>query len=161
MTDTTSKIRITLIGSSPAKTDPWKKNLHKALATHFDAEIFEHNEAVSEDLYLGELVFVDAQLPELNTVLSQLDRKGRAFFLITEDPNTVPTQLISGHVDDVLVFPFRALEVHSKIAHYHNILMWDEVKNLNESFQQMIELNQQIDYQNLITQLIVAFYITN
>jgi len=42
-------------------------------------------------------------------------------------------------VDDVVVRPFRALEILSKIRNAQQILMWDEVNQINASFSEMIE----------------------
>jgi serine phosphatase RsbU (regulator of sigma subunit) len=46
--------------------------------------------------------------------------------------------LSRGLVDDVLVHPFRALEVQSKIKAAQQILMWDEVSQINTSFAEIV-----------------------
>ncbi len=94
----------------------------------------------------GQIVFVDARLRDLDRRLEAIDRRGRAVFLVVEQESRgVPSALIEGKVDDVLVHPFRALELQSKIRHYQQILMWDEVSELNASFSELIsELHEDL-----------------
>ncbi len=91
----------------------------------------------------GQLVFVDERFPQLKKVLQNFDRSGRALFLIVEetmvDSSKLPKLLSEELVDDILVRPFRPLEVLSKMRTYAQILQWDEIKTLNASFSQMIE----------------------
>lgn len=87
----------------------------------------------------GHLIFIDAQVTGLNELLATIDRKRKAVFLIVHEKDATPEALLNGSVDDVLVFPFRPLEVQSKLRHYEHILLWDEVKSLNTSFSEIIE----------------------
>ncbi|HUP56219.1 MAG TPA: hypothetical protein VM598_02125, partial [Bdellovibrionota bacterium] len=93
----------------------------------------------------GEIVFVDARLRDLDRKLADMDRRGRAVFLVVQEASAIPAALLDGRVDDVLVHPFRALELQSKIRHYQQILMWDEVSRLNASFSEVIaELHEDL-----------------
>jgi hypothetical protein len=87
----------------------------------------------------GHVVFVDGTGSiDTASVLRSLDRAGRAVFLITHDAGAIPASLAQDLVDDVLVHPFRPLEVLSKLRHYEQILMWDEVGRINASFSELI-----------------------
>lgn len=92
---------------------------------------------------LGQILFVDEDYPGLQGFLEELnrsgDRRGRAVFLVVAEGAGVPEELISGHVDDVIVRPFRSLEILSRIRQAQQVLMWDEVHEINASFSGMIE----------------------
>ncbi|MGK5089964.1 SpoIIE family protein phosphatase [Bdellovibrionota bacterium FG-2] len=91
----------------------------------------------------GQILFVDGNVQNLHSVLDGIDRRGRAVFLLVHEASNPGTQatevLFEGKVDDLLVYPFRALEVVGKIHRYRQILMWDEVTTLNTSFSQLME----------------------
>ncbi len=94
----------------------------------------------------GQIIFVDGLMPRLEEALESLDRSGRAVFLIaseSEQRPQWPALIMSGKVDDALVYPFRALEIQSKLRHYQQILMWEEVSRLNASFSGLIERLQE------------------
>ncbi len=88
---------------------------------------------------LGSVVFVDSRFPRLDERLGSIDRRSRALFLIVNEGDAVPPALEEGRVDDVLVHPFRALEVTSRLRHFRQILLWDEVGRLNSSFTELVE----------------------
>jgi hypothetical protein len=92
---------------------------------------------------LGQLIVVDEGYPGLEKFLDELDeaghRRGRAVYLVVSDRGEAPPSLLSGRVDDVLVRPFRSLDVLSKTRHSQQILMWDEVDEINASFSEMID----------------------
>jgi serine phosphatase RsbU (regulator of sigma subunit) len=58
--------------------------------------------------------------------------------LIVEDSNVIPDELASGAVDDLLLYPFRKLEVLSKFRHYQQLLAWDEVEKMNATFSELL-----------------------
>src|SRR6185437_8576348 len=80
---------------------------------------------------LGQIVLVDEDYPALLEFLAEIerngDRRGRAVFLVLPDIGEAPEEFLSGRVDDVLVRPFRSLEILSKIRNCQHILMWDEI----------------------------------
>jgi len=88
----------------------------------------------------GQMLFVDNEHPGLIKLLSELERKNRAIYLIIEDGKPVPDVYTNDMVDGVLVYPFRPVEVIDKFKAYERILMWDEVKHLNNSFSESINL---------------------
>ncbi|MBL7716803.1 MAG: SpoIIE family protein phosphatase [Bdellovibrionales bacterium] len=71
--------------------------------------------------------------------VDQLDRRGRAIYLAVNEKLQSTPLLESGWVDDVLVFPFRRLELRSRLKTLQQILMWEEVHHLNASVSQAIE----------------------
>lgn len=87
----------------------------------------------------GEIVFVDGGMRGVDDAIDSIDRRGRALFLIVSENELTPRALLESRVDDVLVHPFRPLEVQSKLLHYQQILMWDEVSRLNASFTEVIQ----------------------
>ncbi len=91
---------------------------------------------------LGQLVFVDDQVRDLEFLLNGMSHLGRAVFLVTTDSDSI-TKLAEfmehGIVDDVLVQPFRKVDVFGKLKLYHQIMAWNEVRALNESFSQVVE----------------------
>jgi hypothetical protein len=88
----------------------------------------------------AQVVLIDAGLKNLEEQIAVIDRRGKALFLIVEESAgaRVPGAFAHGLVDDVLVYPFRPLEVLSKLLRYHQILMWDEVGKLNASFSELL-----------------------
>lgn len=126
---------VTVLGRDSASEHGFARQLRTALENVAEAKI----ELGSEGKPHGQVVFVDGAAPNANAWLDRIDRKGRAVFLILPELHTgTPQALLDGRVDDVLVAPFRPLEVLSKLRHYQQILMWDEVNQLNASFQDVI-----------------------
>ncbi|MEK6704875.1 MAG: SpoIIE family protein phosphatase [Bdellovibrionota bacterium] len=90
----------------------------------------------------GGIVFVDEDVADLDSYVLKLDRRGRAVFLLVrdrEDISGIHRFLLEGKVDDVLIHPFRAIEVLSRIRHCQQILMWNEVSRLNASFSEILD----------------------
>jgi serine phosphatase RsbU (regulator of sigma subunit) len=93
----------------------------------------------SSALATADVLFIDAETPGLEELLTELDRSARAVYLIVREGAEVPALLISGQVDDVLVHPFRGLEVLSKLRQYQRSLDYQEIVELNESYSQVVE----------------------
>ena len=123
---------LTVVASDEIKEKNWTRDLEVAVRGISDVRVQAGGEP-------GQIVFLDGSLPDLENALSKIDRRGRAIFLMTRDGATYPSPLSEGRVDDVLVHPFRPVEVRSKIMHYQQILMWDEVSRLNTSFNEVID----------------------
>jgi len=91
---------------------------------------------------LGQVIFVqpsDKAHAYLTGLAGSEKRRGRAVFLIVPEGATqIPEELEDGLVDDVLVYPFRKLEVISKIRIYEQLLMWNEVETMNASFSELM-----------------------
>lgn len=128
-------LKLTVMAESAETERELTRELAEAFGSSSEMEI----RGFSEHRELGQIIFVDEALPGLSQRLEALDRKGRAIFLIMKDGNRIPAVLIDRKVDDVLVRPFRAVEALSKLSHYQQILMWDEVHRLNATFSDQIE----------------------
>jgi len=121
-----------------ADNEKREKKIATELAVAFPSAIgkFEVN-CGSDVRELGHAVFIDHSIKNLDRFLEKIDRRGRALFLIVEDNSTnqvgLPPQLEDGRVDDVVISPFRPLELLSKIRQYEQILMWSEVAEINAS----------------------------
>lgn len=126
---------LTVLSNDPASEKRWVKELQSVTRDLIDLKIAPASESKGH----GQILFVDAKLRDLDHALDQIERGGRAVFLIAEESSEVPEVLIEGRVDDVLVFPFRKLEVMSKLRHYQQILMWEEVAHLNSSFSELLD----------------------
>ncbi|MGZ3699859.1 MAG: PP2C family protein-serine/threonine phosphatase [Bdellovibrionota bacterium] len=120
--------RLSVFTRDKQREKQWIRELAEATRTLGDV----HVEGGAE----GQLVFVDAA--DAGALLTQIDRRGRAVFLIVGETASLPAGLTDGTVDDVLVHPFRALEVFSKIQRYQQLLMWEEVSKLNASFTELL-----------------------
>ncbi len=120
-------IQLTIVGDSAEKEKFWTQEL-TALSGEWE-----------------QVVFVDGSATSMEEILGSIDRKGRAVFLLISE-KAAPAHvaraerlLQDGQVDDVLVHPFRVLEVLSKLKRYQEILMWDEVSRINASFSELLE----------------------
>lgn len=129
-----SSVLATVLAENAVAENAWLERFREALAGVSDMRVVGHTTASQP----GQVVFVDGQAPDLSEVLSELDRRGRAVILLVSEGDAVPAALSDGRVDDVLVHPFRKLEVLGKLKHYQQILMWDEVAKLNASFSGLI-----------------------
>lgn len=130
---------ITVQAQDAAREGKWQERLQQALLNQGELKI----RAASESEELGQILFVDSEQPDLEKVLDSVDRRGRAVFLIVGENSPLPGAIEREKADDVLIFPFRPLEVLSKLRHYQRILMWDEVFRLNSSFSEILERLQE------------------
>ena len=102
----------------------------------------------SSDTELGQVIFVQSSVKArayLTGLGGNEKRRGRAVFLIVPENQAngeIPEELEDGLVDDVLVHPFRKLEVISKIRLYEQLLMWNEVEQMNASFSEAYDSAQ-------------------
>jgi hypothetical protein len=92
----------------------------------------------------SQVLFIDAAFPELASFLAKLARdQGQAIFLIVREGDAVPQALVDGSVDDVLIHPFRPLEVLSKLRHFQKLQAHREALELNASYGKLVEMLQQ------------------
>jgi len=129
------KLKLTIVTNIKSRF----KELEKLLSTFPELDLELNLGLDKPDKELGQIVFFDDSIDNLEEKLNTIDRKRRAIFLITQDGSQIPKLLKAEKVDDVLIHPFRNLEVLSKLKHYYRILMWDEVAQINDSFSQLIE----------------------
>lgn len=120
----------------------WIRELREILGG-FGVGQFEVKET-SDDLsqLSTHLVFVDGHTGNLDHLLNSMNRKGKAVFVVVRenfDPKAqIPQAVLDGVVQDVLVYPFRPIEVLGKIRAYQQILAWEEVEALNSNFSQIL-----------------------
>lgn len=117
------------------------QQLQYAIASMVDVRISQASR-LSDVKEWGQILMIDSSLKNLHELLNGLDRSEKAVFLVvpeeySHDPE-IMTILDAELVDDVLIQPFRTLEVLSKIRHYQQILLWDEVKQLSASFNHVL-----------------------
>lgn len=103
--------------------------IEKSIGRSKDVRFFASHESNE----LGQIVFVDQMVTDLVQTLSKIDRKGRSVILIVPETASVPRAFTDGRVDDVLVYPFRAIEVISKLKNYEQAIMIREIGEVSES----------------------------
>lgn len=138
MTSITQALSAAFVGKNQ---NTWSEPLARIL-NHFQnlqTRSFENFAAFVSVGNDARIVFIDESEEGLAEKLTTVRRSGRAFFLVVSDPNVIPPLVAKSLVDDVLVRPFRPVEVLSKLKHTQQIMRWDEVQTLNQSFQQVIE----------------------
>ena len=135
-------IQIQIVGPSAIR---WAEELRQIVADIEDVTIeisAEKNWSASNEADI--LAFEDETA--LMFATEHLNRKTKAVFLVTSDPNRIPESWSKSIIDDVLCFPFRKLEVISKIKRFVDLLKWEEVESLNMSYKKLIEeLKNDID----------------
>jgi serine phosphatase RsbU (regulator of sigma subunit) len=132
-------LELTVFGKDSKSEETFSAYLQQALDGLYESKINR-----SGDTTASKIIFVEPS-DKSDEFLSELAkpgaRKGKAIFLIVREEDEsarIPNELSQGLVDDVLVFPFRKLEVLSKIRHYQALLAWDEVEQMNTSFSELI-----------------------
>jgi hypothetical protein len=131
--------QLALIARDPAVENRWSTELKAAALKLPGTPIELVSRLETGPKGRAQVILVDQGLPGLDAILQGISRKGRALFLVVDERQGTPQALSSGAVDDVLVPPFRPLELQSRILHYQQILMWDEVSRLNASFTELLE----------------------
>ena len=134
---------LSVFAENPAQEKTWMEMLRQALAGLPTARV----ESAVEERKLrknnGQVLLIENKPGLVQSILSSVDRRGRAVFLIVGEHEKISESALVGLTDsafdDILVFPFRALEVMSKLRHCQQILMWDEVSKLNASFSELID----------------------
>lgn len=130
------EVSLTVFAKDARTEERLAAELKKAIGTWTQLSILKAPE-------LGQLIVIDEDYPGLNGFIAELsrtgDRRGRAVLLAVADTQEAPEELLDGRIDDVLVRPFRSLEVLSKIRQAQQVLMWDEVHQINASFSEMLD----------------------
>ncbi|MBI4924578.1 MAG: SpoIIE family protein phosphatase [Bdellovibrio sp.] len=127
-------LKIAFVTSDGALEKLWKKEFENILTSQQIS--FEFVSLQAPEVHL---VFVDNELSNLAVFLNELDHSKKAVFLVISENITFPKLYLDGTVDDLVVFPFRSLEVLSKVYRYQQILLWAEVKTLNASFSDLLK----------------------
>ena len=141
-------LKLSMIAENRATEKDWAKKLDQCLSDYL-AEMTGQTDDTLESTKIewtygeagkSEIVFLDGAIEDLDSVLEKIDRRGRSLILIVENdhPRSV-SDLLQGVVDDVLVFPFRALEVISKVRYAEQLRLWGEVNKINASFADLLK----------------------
>ncbi|OFZ83023.1 MAG: hypothetical protein A2583_13255 [Bdellovibrionales bacterium RIFOXYD1_FULL_53_11] len=128
-------LNITVVSTDGERESVLAAELSAALGTVADVFVQAQTQAAAP----GQIIFIDGSMDGLDERLGKLDRRGRAVFIITGEADPLPQHIVDGIVDDLIVRPFRRLDAVSKLGHYKQILMWEEVSRLNASFSELIE----------------------
>jgi serine phosphatase RsbU (regulator of sigma subunit) len=143
---------LTVCAENLSKESFWVEQLRKVLESFDEIRI----DLASKSQDLGQAVFVDFSMKNVEKFIEKIDRKGRAIFLIISESNSLPILWKEGKVDDVVIAPFRTLEILSKLRYYDQILMWNEVAELNASIsgvlkklQEDLQLTERLQKENL------------
>lgn len=132
-------IRISVLSENPAQEIALARELSAICPSGVEAVSFQ------TEAKIGAIVLIDGTTDgvriseSVKKHVDQLDRRGRAIYLAVTDKLHSTPLLETGWVDDVLVFPFRRLELRSRLKTLQQILMWEEVHHLNASVSQAIE----------------------
>jgi hypothetical protein len=129
-------LQFSILSQNIERKKEWASQLQKLLDGILECQITLESDPES----LGQIVLVDAEMPHISECIEQIQRKNRAVFLVlNESTSEVPAELSEGIVDDVLLAPFRALDIVSKVRYYEQILLWSEVSRLNSSFSDLLQ----------------------
>jgi hypothetical protein len=133
---------ITVLAADPSSETLWAQRLQETAQGWVEVQL-----RLASGSSYGPIVFVDSLMPDLEAVLARIDRKGRAVFLLANASSNaaaigaqarLAAMIQSGQADDVLLYPFRPLELLARFRHYQQILMWNEVQQLNTSFSEVV-----------------------
>lgn len=144
-------LNVTVLAEDSAAELKWMQELKAATGSFRDLTIESSSDKNFGGKNFGQVVFVDGSLHQLEARIDEIERRGRAVFILSTDAASQNQELQkywsalieSGKADDILIFPFRPIEVQSKLRHYQQILMWEEVSKLNASFSGLISRLQE------------------
>jgi sigma-B regulation protein RsbU (phosphoserine phosphatase) len=89
---------------------------------------------------IPQMIFIDAthgQASRFERDLTEVDRSRDGAYLIVEEVSELPESWMDGRADDVLIYPFRPLEVLSKLRHFQGLLEWREVTRVNAAYAEL------------------------
>ncbi|MBI2712662.1 MAG: hypothetical protein HYX41_07410 [Bdellovibrio sp.] len=128
---------LTVYASTTEREAQWARQLESHMRTlEAPVKVFRGG---AKEAQQSQMVFVDVEIPDLKSFLFGLNRRGNAVFLVLGESNSVPKNLESLYVDDVIVAPFRAAEIESKIRFFKQMVLWNEVTELNATLSDVIK----------------------
>lgn len=131
--------RVTFLAGDPSAESRWIQALRTTLGDEAGALPIDagSSQSIAD---LGAIVFVDGAHPDLRSVLASIDRHGRSVFLVLQGDESAFdwNGEVGSIIDDVIVFPFRKLEIESKLRFHQHLRMWSEVSLLNLTFQELL-----------------------
>lgn len=128
-------LNLTVVARDKSLEQKWVRELEDAIKILPQITV----EAFSQSHAYGHVVFIDGDIKNLDQTLQRVGRHEKALFLIVPEGSAIPQALTEGRVDNVLLHPFRSLEVLGKLHQYQQLLLWDEVAHLNNSFSSLVE----------------------
>ncbi len=132
------KLSVTVCARSQEQEEKWAQDLILCLQGKVDFEISLAS-LNSKKSNLKPILILDSKMDQIEKFLKKIDRRQHALFLVVDDRSSYPELLVKNQVDDLIFFPFRALEVMSKFRFLEKIQMWNEVSELNSSFSEIIQ----------------------
>src|SRR5687768_11190327 len=126
------KLKIKIIAQSSEKEKLWKQDLETKLYNRLD---FEFLNEVKD----AQVVLLDQSIEGFSEMLTKIDRAHQVCVLVVENPNLLPEALIKNQVDDVLVAPFKLVEVISRFRLVEKLLGLKQLGNLNLSLTEIFE----------------------
>lgn len=124
------KFKVIILAKSKEIENSWTSDLASKHFNRVDIQILSSSAPVEE----ADVILLDQNKADLENVLNSLNRKKQWAILISENPNLIPPQLANALVDDVLIYPFRTVEVVSKFKALEKLQEWKLLKELNLSF---------------------------
>ncbi len=137
------EFKIKLFPKDEIQLKRWKKEL----VTIIESTLSEIEIVASTDSnFLGDLIFVSDEHKDMDNILNAFSKKGKALILVTSQAGSIPEIFLNGVIDDVLVEPFRKIEILSKLKSYQEILRWKEVHDINSSFSSlMLQMREDLE----------------
>lgn len=131
---------ITVISTSTSAEKRWVDAFQAALGD--EAESYDWSCGSEGDANAwGAILMIDAGHRDLAKVLNGVDRHGRSVFLIWGDESQDFDwgSELAEKVDDLVLFPFRRLELQSKFRLHQHLRLWSEVGDLHRSFDDLLK----------------------
>ena len=135
-------IKIEVYADDKEKEKKWIKELSTLLNSFLQLEVCEGQ--VSDPQ--GQILILDGSSSKVEFLIHSFQKKrnGKALFLVLEEQIRQFPHLLQSHdVDDLVVYPFRVLEVVSKVMHYEKLILWQEVAHVNSSLSELLEYVQE------------------
>jgi serine phosphatase RsbU (regulator of sigma subunit) len=131
---------ITVAGQSISVEKRWIDSLRQALGNEADAYEWTSSAETSAERW-GAMVFVDGNHPQFRKILTEVDRHGRSIFVIwsEESRDWQWEDELAERVDDLVVYPFRKIELESKFRLHQHLRLWSEVGELHRSFGDLLK----------------------
>jgi len=133
------RLQITICVNNRRREKIWVQQLQRICQNYFESEI-EINTSCE---HFGQLVLLDNSIKNIDVMVEKIERKGRVILLVVTNKVELPELLRDGRVDDLIVSPFRPLEVFSRLCYYVQILMWKEVHEVNSAISEVIHRLQE------------------
>jgi len=136
------KFEISIMAQSAVHEKEFAQQIEGKLGKSADLVI----SCASQDSDLKPIVFIDQMMDGLSEKISKIERKGRYLVLIAREIEAVPFLFSQGRVDDLIVAPFRTLELLSKLRAYETNALLHEVSRMSDSFAGVVsKLKEELD----------------